>query len=144
MDLSKLKIEVEKKVESIGYQLYDIEFVKEKKDDILRIMIDHDHGIDIDDCIKVSNELNPFLDILDPIPTLYHLEVCSPGAERKLRNREEVLKAVGKYIHLETYEQTLEGDLIGFEGDTITLRIKNKYIEVMYYDIQEIRLAIKF
>ncbi|MBU1144649.1 MAG: ribosome maturation factor RimP [Firmicutes bacterium] len=144
MDLSKLKIQIEKKVRELGYDFYDLEFVKERKVDVLRILIDSANGIDINDCVKASNYLSTYLDEIDPIPMEYHLEISSPGAERPLRNREEIVKAIGKFVHIDNYEQKFEGDLIGFEDDYVIIKIKNKNIEIKFIDIQEIRLAIKF
>jgi ribosome maturation factor RimP len=143
MELAQLKIKIAEKLAEIGYGLYDMEYVKEHRTHVLRVMIDKPSGIDIDDCIAASNVLNPLLDQLDPIVEDYSLEVSSPGAERKLRTSEEILQSVGKYIHVETYEQKLEGELTGFKDNTISLKIRNKIIEIAYLDVTAIRLAIK-
>lgn len=143
MELALLKTKIAEKLAESGYGLYDIEYVKEHRTNVLRVMIDKTSGIDIDDCIAASNVLNPLLDQLDPIADEYSLEVSSPGAERKLRNSEEINQSVGKFIHVETYEQKLEGELMGFKNDVISLKIRNKIIEIAYLDINLIRLAIK-
>jgi ribosome maturation factor RimP len=143
MELTSLKIQIAAHVLQLGYQLYDVEYVKEHRINILRVMIDKPTGIDIDDCVAVSETLSPFLDTLDPIVEDYSLEVSSPGAERKLRNKEEILQALGKYVHVETYEQKQEGELLGFTDDTITLKIRNKTIAISYLDVTTIRMAIK-
>lgn len=144
MNLDKLKPLIATVVESTGYILYDVEFVKEGSQQILRVSIDHDHEITVDDCQIVSAVLDPFLDEIDPIPTEYYLEVSSPGAERELRNERDYEKSKGKYVILETFEQTLEGVLFENYPDAIILQIKGKNVRINKIEIQKIRLAIKF
>ncbi len=144
MDLKALKNLIESHVRSLDYELYDLEYVKERRSNILRVMIDKKTGIDIDDCVKVSETISALLDETDPIQDDYSLEVSSPGAERKLRNREEIKNAIGHYVHIQTYEQTYEGDLVSFEDDMISIKVKNKIQDISYLDITLIRFAIKF
>ncbi|MDD4184062.1 MAG: ribosome maturation factor RimP [Candidatus Izemoplasmatales bacterium] len=145
MDFSSLKVKIKPVIEELGFALYDVEYAKEGKLEILRIIIDNANGISIDDCVLVSEKLSPLLDELDPIKGEYQLEVTSPGAERLLRNEAEVKDAVGKYIHLETYEQKLDGTLSAFDGETLTVRLaRNKETKIDYIDVNVIRLAIKF
>ena len=81
--MSKIEEQVEKlvkdKIENLGYDLYDVEYVKEGPNYYLRIYIDDEKGIDLNDCEKVSNEINDLLDTLDCIKEQYFLEVSSPG-----------------------------------------------------------------
>ncbi len=145
MKLDELKKELEKAIKKLGYELYDLNYVKEKKTDLLQVVIDNDSGITIDDCVKVSHHLSAFLDDIDPIPNEYSLEVTSPGAERELKDASEIKKAVGRYVHIETYDQKMDGELLHFDGDTITINDKfNKQISFNYIDVIMIRLAIKF
>jgi ribosome maturation factor RimP len=143
MDLANLKIRIAEKLKETEYSLYDLEYVHEHRTNILRVMIDKPQGIDIEDCVAASDVLNPLLDELDPIADDYSLEVSSPGAERKLRNPEEIIGAIGKFVHVETYEQKVEGELLGFKDGFIFLKIRNKSIEIAYLDVLNIRLAIK-
>ena len=76
---------VENIINDLGYDLYDVEYLKEGKDYILRITIDNDKGINIEDCEKVSNAINDILDSADYIKDQYNLEVSSPGLERILK-----------------------------------------------------------
>ncbi len=142
--LDALKQEIGKTIKRLGYDLYDLEYVVEKKRNILRVLIDNDKGVSIDDCVRASHAIDPVLDSLDPFPDEYTLEVSSPGAERELRNQEEIKKSIGRYIHIETYEQKLEGTLMHFDGDTITICDKyNKQVTFDYLDVNLIRLAVK-
>jgi ribosome maturation factor RimP len=144
VDLKALKITIENLVKSLDYHLYEIQYVNERRNNILRVTIDKNTGIDIDDCVKVSGAISAMLDETNPISDDYSLEVTSPGAERLLRDRVEIRQAVGRYVHVDTYEQKFEGDLIGFENDSLTLKVRNKLVEIKYIDITLIRLAIKF
>ena len=72
-------------IENLGYELYDVLYVKEGKDYYLRVVIDSSKGIDLDDCEKVNNAINDILDEADYIKEQYFLEVSSPGLERLLR-----------------------------------------------------------
>lgn len=143
MELSGLKTLIEEQLHSHGYDLYGIEYVMEHRTNILRVMIDKPEGIDIDDCVAVSDILNPLLDQWDPIVEEYSLEVSSPGAERLLRNPAEITRAIGKFVHVESYEQKVEGELVAYHDGNLTLKIRNKNIDIAAPDVQLIRMAIK-
>jgi ribosome maturation factor RimP len=143
MELSTLKKVITDQVVAAGYLLYDIEYVKERKSHILRVLIDKIEGIDIDDCITVSDLINPTLDELDPFTEDYALEVSSPGAERKLRNAAEITRAVGKFVHVETAEQKIEGELVAYQNQQLTVKVRTKIIEIAESDCTLIRMAIK-
>ena len=83
---SKVECLIQKKIENLGYELYDVEYVKEGKDYFLRIYIDSSKGISLDDCEKVNNEITDLLDEADYIKEQYFLEVSST------RNRKDVKK----------------------------------------------------
>lgn len=145
MNLAKLRDQVISELQTVSYSLYDLEYVKEGKRNILRVYIDKEKGeISIDDCEVASRHLSDFLDKTDPIPEEYYLEVSSPGAERELRTDKDLEKHVGFYVHLETFEQTLEGILFQVYENSIIIQIKGKNTTISKIDIQKIRLAIKF
>ena len=144
MELSKLKSEVDSFLKTIGYDLYDLEIVKEDHQKILRIYIDKAEGVVIDDVVLATRKLNPFIDELDPIEDTYMMEVSSPGAERELRSKEAIEHAIGRLVYVETFTQKLEGDLLAYDGNVLTLSIKNKKIKINYIDVNLIRLAIDF
>lgn len=81
----KIEKLVETKITNLGYELYDVQYVKEGKDYFLRIFIDKPKGISLEDCEKVNNEITDLLDTADYIKQQYFLEVSSPGIERILR-----------------------------------------------------------
>ena len=91
---------IKSKIEKIGYELYDVEYAKEGKDHYLRIFIDKKEGIDLNDCEKVSNEINEILDQADYIKEQYYLEVSSPGIERVIRKDSQLEKNIGVEIQV--------------------------------------------
>ncbi len=143
MELSRLRELIAEPVNGLGYELYDLEYVQERKTHILRVVIDKPEGIDIEDCVAVSNLLDPKLDEWDPFPAEYSLEVTSPGAERKLRNPEEIRRAVGRWIHAETASAKYEGELLAFDGATLTLKIRTKTIQLAVPELTLLRTAVK-
>ena len=145
--MEKLKAPILTIVEKLGYELYDLVYETRKEDgNVLSVEIDHPKGIDIDDCVKVSEAVSLYLDEADPISEAYSLEVISAGAERLLRNDLELNQAIGKYVHVETLEQITEGTLLEVNESTIKLldsKKKNQYT-ILKADIELIRLAINF
>ncbi|MFE4587485.1 ribosome maturation factor RimP, partial [Bacillus subtilis] len=91
-------------VDSLQLELVDIEFVKEGQSWFLRVFIDSDDGVDIEECAKVSEALSEKLDEADPISQNYFLEVSSPGAERPLKKKADFEKSLGKNVYIKTYE----------------------------------------
>ena len=145
MNLDLLKKKLTDFLEKTPYELYDVEYIPNKKDPILRVYIDSVKGITMDDVVEATHLLDPYIDELDPIDHEYMLEVSSPGAEKELRSKEQIKASVDKNVYLETYEQKLEGKLVAFDGEYLTLlNNKNKKIVVNYIDVNLIRLAIKF
>jgi ribosome maturation factor RimP len=136
-----------------GLELVDIEYVKEGKNWFLRIYIDKDNGIDIEECGLVSERLSEKLDALDPIPHNYFLEVSSPGAERPLKKEKDYQRAVGKNVFIKTYEpidgeKAFEGVLTDYNGETVTVEVKiktrKKTVELPVNKIASARLAVTF
>jgi len=144
MHLNEIKESVAAFLKTIDYELYDLEIVKENQQKILRIYIDKAEGVNIDDIVFVTRKIDPFIDELDPIDGQYMMEVSSPGAERELRSKEAIKHAIGRLVYVETFTQTFEGDLLAYNGETLTLSVKNKKVTVNDMDVQKIRLAIDF
>ena len=142
--MEKLKSRFKELVEDLGYYLYDVIYEKENGNYVLKVLIENDTFIDIDDCVKVSHALSDELDISDPFPEAYNLEVSSSGAERELRSSEEILRAINKNVHIKTIEQTFTGKLVSYNDNVIEITHKNKTIKINYIDVSYIRLAIVF
>ena len=90
-------------VEQYGCELWDVEYVREGDQRYLRIYIDKDGGVDIDDCEKIARAVDPILDEKDPIAESYHFEVCSAGLERPLRRQSDFEKFMGSPILVKLY-----------------------------------------
>ncbi|MGM0880838.1 MAG: ribosome maturation factor RimP [Bacillota bacterium] len=153
MSTSKIKTAVEDLVQpylsSNGFELVDIEYVKEGGNFFLRIFVDKEGGIDIDDCGRISEYVSEQLDKNDPITDAYFLEVSSPGAERPLKKQEDVRKAIGKHVFLTTYEpisgaKEFEGLLLAFDGENAVVRTGKKEYTIPYAKVASARLAIVF
>ncbi|MEE6634724.1 ribosome maturation factor RimP [Limosilactobacillus pontis] len=138
-----------------NFYLYDMEFVKEGKSWYLRVYIDKDGGITLNDCAAVSDQLSEALDNVepDPIPQAYFLEVSSPGAERPLRNEEDYQRAVNDYIHVSLYQQingkkVYEGTLTKLTDKKLTLdyldKTRHRQVVIDRSKVAQARLAIKF
>ena len=109
-----------------GVSLYDIEMVKEGGEKILRLYIDKDQGVDLDDCERVSRAAEAVLDEHDPIDAAYYLEVSSPGIERKLSKPEHFAKFIGHKIAIRLYgpvngRKKFKGQLTSYESSELTL-----------------------
>ena len=89
--------------EELGYFLWDVEYVKEGADMFLRITIDSEEGIQIEDCEKMHRAIDPLLDEADPIEGPYHLEVSSPGIERELKTDLHVEACLGWDVEVRLY-----------------------------------------
>ena len=96
-------------IEKLGYNLYDVEYVKEGPEYYLRIYIDKESGIDLNDCEKVSNEINEILDKADYIKEQYYLEVSSPGIERKLRKDKHLEQNISKNVEIKLFKKDNNG-----------------------------------
>lgn len=140
-------------VEDLGLEIVDIEYVKEGKNWYLRLFIDKETGVDIEECGIVSERVSEKLDEIDPIPHNYYLEVSSPGAERPLKKTRDYEKSVGKNVHIKTYEpfngeKIFEGILTDFNGEfvTVTYRVKTreKTVQIPFEKIASARLAVTF
>jgi ribosome maturation factor RimP len=153
-NMTKTEQEVEKiilpVVEGLGYELYDVEYVKEGSDMYLRLYIDKDIGIGLDDCEKVSNEVSLILDEVDPIKSQYLLEVSSCGVERRFREEKHFIQNIGKEIEITLFkaiekEKKIIGIIDKFENDIITLtKEDNKTINIDFNNIASAKLIYKW
>ena len=95
---------IEKTINELGYELYDVEYAKEGKDYFLRIFIDKNEGIDLNDCEKVNDAVNPILDNADYIKEQYFLEISSPGIERTLRKDKHLKQNIGEKVEIKLFK----------------------------------------
>ena len=129
------------------YEIYDVEYVKEGTEWYLRIFIDKEGGIDLDDCETVTDLINDPLDELDPIAEAYFLEVSSPGVERHLKSMRHFENAVGEKIRVKTFvkiENNKEwvGILKSVDDNGITLDANGKTIAFSFDKIAKANISV--
>ena len=140
---------LKEKINTLGYDLYDVEYVKEGKDYFLRIYIDNEKGIDLNDCEKVSNEINDMLDMSDIVKDQYFLEVSSPGIERILRKDEHLKANIGKTVEIKLFkaidkQKQYVGELIEFNDEIINIKIEENTISLDRKNIAQIKTVYKW
>jgi len=141
-------------LEKNGYELYNVEFIKEGKDWFLRVYIDHSDdshgGISTDDCEKVSRYLSEKMDELDPIEQNYYLEVSSPGMDRALIKDSDYVRFAGRFVDVTLYQgidgrKTFFGKLVGIqEGNLVIIDEKENRIELPMEKVAKTKLAVIF
>lgn len=140
----KVESLLETTINNLGYELYDVEYAKEGKDYFLRIFIDKENGIDLNDCEKVNDSINDLLDQADYIKEQYFLEVSSPGIERILRKDKHLEANLGTLVETKLFkaiekQKTIQGILKGFDKEKIILTTEEKDIEISRKDISVIK-----
>lgn len=146
MDINLIK---EKILEVIPNELslYDVSYQKEGGNLILQVLLDKKDGITIEDLEGANKLISDMLDKYDSDMPLYYLEVSSPGAEKELRNYEEIKENVGKYIYLETNLVKYYGTLEEVNEDNLVIRVnfkgRFKNVNISLADLNFIRLAVK-
>ena len=100
MKNEKVEKLLEPLIEELGYELWGCEYLPSGKHSILRVFIDSEHGITLDDCVLVSHQVNALLDVEEPISGQYNLEVSSPGLDRKLFKPEQYQRYIGENVFI--------------------------------------------
>ena len=115
-------------VEEEGCSLWDVEYVREAGTRYLRIYIDKEGGVSIDDCERISRRLDPMLDEADPIAESYVFEVGSAGAERELKRPSDFEQFMGSEVEVRLYQpvdgqKAYVGTLSGYDGQAVTVTV---------------------
>lgn len=125
---------VQSKIENLGYKLYDVEYAKEGKDYFLRIYIDKENGIDLNDCEKVNDGIMELLDEADYIKDAYFLEVSSPGIERVLRKEKHLEDNIGQKVEINLFKPVInKKQIVG-----ILEKYNEEIVEIKLEDIDEL------
>ena len=135
------KAVIEQKAESIlepllkaeGFLLVNVEYKWEQGSWVLKVFLDKDGGVTLDDCVRMSAEFGQLLDLEDIIPTSYRLEVSSPGLDRPLKKEEDFIKYSGRKVRIKTKDQVLgrrnfKGDLLGCADGKIMIRVEGSEV----------------
>lgn len=136
-------------VEALGFQLWGIEYVQAGKHSTLRVFIDGENGVFIEDCANVSRQVSAVMDVEDPIPTEYTLEVSSPGVDRPLFTAEQYAAYVGEDVKLQLTmpvdgSRNLKGAVTQIDGQMLSLNVNGKELVVALDNIRKGNLIAKF
>lgn len=136
-------------VEANGCSLWDVEYIKEAGSWYLRLYIDKEGGVSIDDCEAVSRGVDPLLDEADPIQDAYTFEVSSAGADRPLKKPEHFAAFLGAEVDVKFYQavngqKSCTGILAGYQDGDVTLTLGNKTVTFPKKEIAFVRLHVRF
>ena len=136
-------------VEANGCQLWDVEYVREGSERYLRLYIDKEGGVDINDCEKVHRAVDPVLDEKDPIAESYHFEVCSAGLERALKRPSDFEQFMGSPILIKLYRpknglKEFPAILRGYEDGKITAEAGKETVTFEKSEVALVRLRVEF
>ncbi|MBQ5431222.1 MAG: ribosome maturation factor RimP [Lachnospiraceae bacterium] len=134
-------------LDRMGFELWDVEYVKEGKEHYLLAYIDKPGGITINDCVAVSREMNDILDREDYISEEYIFEVSSPGLDRPLKKDRDFDRSIGKRVEIHTYraidgEKDFSGELVGYDAAQVTIKNEDSQQVFERKDIAQIRLEV--
>lgn len=136
-------------VRELGCSLWDVEYVREGGDWFLRLYIDKEGGVGINDCEAVSRAIDPILDEKDPIPDSYSFEVSSAGLERTLKRPEHFEKCMGEDVIVKLYRprngvKELTGRLTGYDAGCVTIESAGERITLEKQEVALVRLYVEF
>ncbi len=135
--------------EALGYEFLGVEYVSQGVHSVLRIYIDHDNGITVDDCTKVSHQASGILEVEDPINSQYTLEVSSPGMDRPLFTLPHFEKVVGQEINLRCHlgvdgRRKFKGELVEVDENQLVIRVDNQDYTVDFQDVDKANVVPVF
>ena len=136
-------------VEENGCQLWDVEYVREGSEYFLRLYLDKEGGVDINDCEAISRAVDPILDEKDPIQGSYHFEVCSAGLERALKRPSDFERFLGSNITVKLYRpwnglKEIPCVLKGYEEGRVTVEAGKETITFEKSEVALVRLRVEF
>lgn len=133
-------------VEETGKELLGVEFISAGNHSVLRLFIDHENGIDVDDCAEVSRQVGAILDVEDPISSEYNLEVSSPGLDRPLFDKAHFEAVVDETVEVKISmplngRRKFKGKLIAVENDSLIVMVDNEEYELVISNIDKAHLV---
>ena len=135
-------------VEDLGYTLWGVQYLQ-GRNAVLRLFIDKEEGVTVDDCVRVSREVSGVLDVEDPIPGEYDLEVSSPGMDRPLFELSQFDLYRGEQVQLKLLaplagKRKMTATLVGVDGDTLVVSLDGETLRVPYSQVDRARLEPGF
>ena len=145
----KLTEMLEPGVEALGYELVGVEFVRAGKHSILRVFIDHENGISVDDCAEVSYQASAILDVEDPINTEYNLEISSPGMDRPLFKEKHYEQSIGEVVQVRLTvpmndRRNFKGKLLSCENGMINVEVDGQQFQLAVVNIEKANIVPTF
>ena len=136
-------------VKEHGCELWDVEYVREGSEYYLRLYLDKEGGVDINDCEAISRAVDPVLDEKDPIEGSYHFEVCSAGLERQLKRPSDFERFMGSTVTVKLYRprnglKEIPGVLRGYEDGRVTVEAGKETITFEKSEVALVRLRVEF
>ena len=136
-------------IEALGCRIWGVELLSQGKHSMLRIYIDRDDGVSIDDCERVSKQVSALLDVEDPIASSYTLEVSSPGMDRLLFKPEHYAQSVGERVDLrlgmpEQGRRRVIGEMTKYGGEEVTVNVDGTPFVVQLANVQRARIVPRF
>lgn len=136
-------------VEGVGKELLGIEYISAGNNSVLRLFIDHENGINVDDCAEVSRQVGAILDVEDPIGPEYNLEVSSPGLDRPLFDLEQFQAVIGETITVKLSmpsngRRKFKGKLEAINDETLIVVVDGLDYELVFSNIDKANLVPKF
>jgi ribosome maturation factor RimP len=133
-------------VEETGKELLGVEFISAGNHSVLRLFIDHENGIDVDDCAEVSRQVGAILDVEDPISSEYSLEVSSPGLDRPLFEKSQFEAVVGETVEAKISmplngRRKFKGKLVAVENDSLIVMVDNEEYELVISNVDKAHLV---
>jgi len=146
MSVTRLTNMLQPLVEDLGYEFVGLEYTGQSKNAVLRIYIDREQGIDLDDCGRVSGEVAALLDVEDPISGQYNLEVSSPGLDRPLFTLEQCARFAGEQVQITVFapvegRRKFKGRILSVTGDTLNIDQDGAEIALDFSNIAKARLV---
>ncbi|MBW1918985.1 MAG: ribosome maturation factor RimP [Deltaproteobacteria bacterium] len=140
---------VENILEELGYELVDVEYLTSHGRWVLRLYIDKEGGVTVDDCATVSAEIGDLIDVKDIIPHHYVLEVSSPGLNRPLRKSKDFVRVLGKKIKVKMVSpvegrRNFVGHLRSFENGILRVETENRVVALRLDDVEKANLIYEF
>ncbi|MDF1822864.1 MAG: ribosome maturation factor RimP [Alcanivoracaceae bacterium] len=135
-------------IEGMGYEFWGLEYLQ-GRGAVLRIFIDSDNGIDVDDCADVSHQVSGVLDVEDPIPGEYNLEVSSPGMDRPLFEREQWSRYIGEKAQVRLLaaingKRRFTAEIVAVEDEHLVLSVDGEPLEVPFTQVDRANLVATF
>lgn len=136
-------------LEELGLELIEVQYRREQSGWVLRLIIDKQEGVSLDDCTTVSREISQLLDIEDFIDQAYNLEVSSPGLDRPLKSMADFQRFTGRKAKIKTIapidgEHVFIGKILQATGETIILAAKSRELEIPFAQVAKARLEVEF